>query len=82
MMGIFTFRIHMYNIINGIVEIKFMIFSVKEGYQFQSFFDALQSMVLCGEGGVEEAEGGSPGNEVYGCVGGWYYLAPHHFANV
>ena len=69
----FTLHIHMYNIVNGIVGIKFSIVFVKEGYPFQSILEVLQSMVLCG-GGFEEAEGGSQENEVYGCVNGWYSI--------
>ena len=49
-MDIFTLRINVYNIIDGIVGIKFCILFVKEGCQFQSFSKALQSMVLCGGG--------------------------------
>ena len=55
---------------------------MKEGCQFELFLEALRSVVLWWWVGVEEAEGGSQGNEVYGCVSGWYYIAPHHFANV
>ena len=46
----FTLRFPIYNIINGMVAIKFSIFVVKEGYQFQPLFVALQCMVLCGGG--------------------------------
>ena len=45
-MDIFTLRIHMYNIIDKIVEIKFSIFFVDEGYQLLSFLEALGTMVL------------------------------------
>ena len=47
--------IHMYNIINGIVGIKSLFF-VKEGYQIQSFLEALKSVIFC-DGGVEVRDG-------------------------
>ena len=49
-MHVFTLPVHMYNIIDGIVGIKKFILFVKEGCQFQSFLEALQSMLLCGGG--------------------------------
>ena len=49
-MDIFILRIHMYNIIDGIVLIPSNFF-FKEGYKFQSFLEALCSMVLCAAGG-------------------------------
>ena len=39
-MNISVLCIHIYNIIDGIVVIKFSFF-VKEGYKFQSFLEAL-----------------------------------------
>ena len=50
-MNISILCIHMYNIIDGIVVMKFSFF-VKEGYKFQSFLEALWSVVLCAVGGV------------------------------
>ena len=47
--------IRMYNMNDGILGIKFSIHFVNKGYKFQSFLEALWSMVLVG--GVEEAEG-------------------------
>ena len=46
-MDIFTLRIHMYNIIDGIVGIKYN-YLKEEGYQFQSLLEAWQRMVLYG----------------------------------
>ena len=80
-MNISILCIHMYNIIDEIVVIKFSFF-VKEAYKFQSFLEALWSMVLCTVGGVEEADRESQGNEIYSCVSMCYYSAPDHFANV
>ena len=49
-MDIFILRIHMYNIIDGIVLIKFSIY-FKGRYTFQSFLEALWNIVLCAVGG-------------------------------
>ena len=80
-MNISILCIHMYNIIDGILVIKFS-FIIKEGFKFQSFLEALWSMVLCAVGGVEEAGRESQESEFHSCVSMCYYLAPHHFANV
>ena len=65
MVNIFTLRIHKYNIINGIVGIRFSTFCVKEGYQFPSFIEELLSMILCGGGRkFIRLRGDSQGNDV------------------
>ena len=66
---------------DGIEVTKFSFF-VKEAYKFQSFLEALWSMVLCAVGGVEEADGKAQVTEVYSCGSMCSNLAPHHFANV
>ena len=82
-MDVFTLRIHMYNIIDGIVGTKFGIFLQMKGTNFNPF-SKHQEVWYCvvNEGGWGGREGGSQGNEVYNCVSGLHYLAPNHFANV
>ena len=75
MMDIFTLLIHMYNITNWIVGIKLVICG-KRRVQISKY-----GIVCVGEH-VEEADGRFQGNEVYGCVIGWCYLAAHHCSTV
>ena len=80
-MDIFIWRIHMYNIIDGILVIKFSFF-VKEEFKFQSFLEALCSMVLCATWGGLRRQAENLKEMRCSCVSLCYYLAPYHFANV
>ena len=78
-MDIFPLRIHIYNIIDGIVGMKFSLLCKRK----LSISIIFRSITWYYEmGGIEEAEGESQRNAVYGCGIGWCYLVPNHFANV
>ena len=80
-MDIFTLRMHMCNIIDVIVGIKFIVFCNRRVPVLIIF----RSITKCGIvrwKRVEEADGGCQGNQVYSCASGCYYSALHDFANV
>ena len=81
MIDMFTLRIHMYNIIDRIVGIKFCIFC-KRRVPISIILRSISKYGIVPWGGVGEVKGGSQRNEVYGCVMGLCYLALHHFANL
>ena len=73
LMVIFTLCIHEYNVIDGIVQIKF-----KKRFQFQFYkkhYKVYYWVVIQGKW-----EGGSQGDEAYGCPVGWWYLSYACFA--